>query len=113
MRRARRSYPRHALPLVTSLGGHPEIPYNPLKSLTRRHQWIIGHLRRGARILLDIEQRRALVYTWARGIEHLAEITVRALSDLIQAGILVATAKEGRIVHYSLVGAPPPPVWPD
>lgn len=113
MRRDRRSYPRHPLPLVTAIGGHPEISFDPLISLTRRHRLIIDHLQNGARILLDMEQRRALVYCFSRGIQHLVEITVRSLSDLIKAGILIATAKEGRIVHYGLVGAPPPPVWPD
>lgn len=75
-------------------------PPNAIR-LSPRHHSILNYLRSGARVLLDMDQRRALVYSFKQGVEHLAEITLRALSALIKAGMLVACAREGRLVHYS------------
>lgn len=101
MRRPRRSYPQHPLPLLTALGCTADLSLPPNAKLSPRHHVILKHLRGGARVLLDMDQRRALIYSFKRGIEHLAEITLRALSALVKAGMLVACAREGRLVHYT------------
>ena len=106
MRRPRRSYPRHPLPLLTALGCTADLSLPATSRLSPHQHSILHHLRDGARILLDMDQRKALLYSFKRGIQHLAQITLRALSALVRAGVLVACSREGRLVHYSYAPAP-------
>lgn len=105
MRRPRRSYPQHPLPLLTAMGCSQPLTMAPA-NLSRQQHWILKRLRDGARILLDMDQRRALIYSCRRGMEELAQITLRTLSSLVRAGILVAVAREGRLVHYDYALSP-------
>lgn len=99
MRRPRRSYPQHSLPLLAATGCSQPISM-ATTNLSRQQRWILKHLRNGARILLDMDQRRALIYSFRKGMEELAQITLRTLSSLVRAGVLIAVAREGRLVHY-------------
>jgi hypothetical protein len=101
--RVRKPRPLHPFPFIAGcrpLRG-PLIPAK-INSLTRAQNRILTQLRQGARILFDIDQKRALLYSLRRGIEHLAELTVRAIAGLLRAGKLAICAREGRLVHYAL-----------
>ena len=63
---------------------------------------ILSLLRDGARLLFDIERKRALVYSFRHGVEHLLEVTVRSLSSLLRSGSLVFCGRQGRLVFYML-----------
>lgn len=101
--KVRKPRPLHPFPVIagcrqpSSDGLHAE-----LHTLTRAELIVISHLKRGARILFDIEHKRALLYSFKRGVEHLAELTVRSLSSLLKAGKLIVAGREGRLVHYAL-----------
>jgi hypothetical protein len=104
MRRQRRSYPQHPFPLITVAGGDPRLEFPQDHRLSKQQQWLLNHIRQGARILFDMTQKRALLYSFKRGVEHLAEITIRALSGLLKTGLLAPTARDGRLIHYVYAG---------
>lgn len=105
MRRQRRSYPQHAFPLLSSPSGTQPLSFSSPFRLSKHQKWLLGQVRLGARILLDMNQKRALLYSFRRGIEELAEITLRALSRLVKMGFLTPAAMDGRVIHYSYSGA--------
>lgn len=79
-----------------------------LKHINSAEQKILDMLASGARILFDINRKRALVYSFRRGFEHLREITVRTLSSLVAQGRLVMVGREGKTVHYAIPGTVSP-----
>lgn len=71
------------------------------KSAPSRHQrHLLALLAQGARILFDIEAKRALVLY--QGFKSAGEMTVRALAELIRQGLVVMTGREGRLILYAL-----------
>jgi hypothetical protein len=58
-------------------------------------------LQQGARVLLDLESGRCLVYSCANGLRVLAQMTIRTLSQLLRQGALVMAARENHWVHYA------------
>lgn len=104
MRRQRRSYPQHPFPLISVAGNDQRLEFQHDLKLSKQQQWLLAHIRQGARILLDMTHKRALLYSFKRGIEHLTEITIRALSGLLKAGFIAPTAREGRLIHYGYAG---------
>lgn len=68
--------------------------------LSHAQRKVLSQLTEGARVLFDMQAKRALIY--GRGLRQLAELTVRALAELVRAGWLVVTGREGRLVHYAL-----------
>lgn len=76
-----------------------------LKAQSAAEQKIISMLSSGARVLFDIKQKRALIYSFRRGFQSLCEITVRTLSSLVAQGKLIMVGREGRMVHYALPGS--------
>lgn len=99
MRRPRRSYPQHPFPFM--LDGRPS-QSQPTSSrhLSKHQRWLIQHIRKGARVLLDLQHKKALLLSFKQGVAQLVEITIRVLSGLVDAGLLVPTTKEGRLVHF-------------
>ena len=71
-------------------------------SLNRFQKKVLDAMRQGARLLFDVDVGRALLYGFQRGIEQLAELSVRTLSALVRDGLLQVTRREGRLVHYAL-----------
>lgn len=104
MRRQRRSYPQHPFPLISAVSSDQQIEFANDKRLSKQQQWLLDHIKRGAKILFDMTQKRALLYSFRRGVEHLAEITIRSLSGLLKAGFLAPTARDGRLIHYGYAG---------
>lgn len=106
MRRRRRAYPTHALPYLahpTPEAARP-VPRSALiGKLSPAQVVLLERLAQGVRVLLDVERRRALLYSFQRGAESLGELSVRMLARLVRWGYLVATGREGRLVHYGLV----------
>lgn len=103
-RKHRKPRPIHPFPFVAGCRPLPDDQMRlEQRELTRAQIAILSHLQHGARILFDIEHKRALLYSFRRGIEHLAELTVRSLASLIKAGKLMVAGREGRLVHYALV----------
>ena len=99
--RPRRSYPRHAYPLLLAPPAPPgPAPLVAPARLSRKARAILASIERGARVLFDMEQGRALLYRFGRGIEHVGEMTVRMLARLVRQGLLVMAGREGRLVHY-------------
>lgn len=78
--------------------------------VSAQHRRVLAHLANGARLLLDIDHRRALLYTFRQGLRHLAELTIRTVGRLVRMGLLVVTGREGRRVHYALALPAPVPV---
>lgn len=72
--------------------------------LSQAQRKVLGQLADGGRVLFDIEAKRALIYSVRQGLRELAELTVRTLANLVKAGWLVVTGREGRLVHYALAG---------
>lgn len=99
----RKPRPLHPFPFVA---GCRPIPFDhdsiEPAPLSKAQINILDQLRNGARILFDIEHKRALLYSFKRGVEHLGEVTVRSLSKLLKNGWLTVCGREGRLIHYSL-----------
>ena len=100
---SKRSYPKHPFPFLLGEYTYPESStQNMYQALNKSERQVLSHLKQGARILFDIERRRALVYSFRRGIEHIAELSVRTLGHLVRQGVLVVAGREGRLIHYAL-----------
>lgn len=97
-----RSFPRHPFPVLA--GEHP--PTHGCRGarleLTKAERRVLEIMRGGGRILLDINAKRGLVYTFSRGARVLAEVTVRAISRLLRTGALAVCGRIGGVVHYAL-----------
>lgn len=104
MRRQRRSYPQHPFPFITLPDRVSQLEFPSQVKLSKHQKWLLSLIRQGARVLLDITEKRALLYSFKRGIEHLAQITIRALTTLIKAGLIAPTSRDGRLIHYSYSG---------
>lgn len=103
--RERRSYPRHPYPLLLAVGPEgcrPVASGKPAKPLSPRTRGILSAMERGARLLFDTAHGRALLYRFGRGIEMVAELTVRTLALLVKRGYLARSGQDGRLIHYSL-----------
>ena len=99
---SKRSYPRHAFPFLLGEYARTVSPLDVVHPFNKAERQILSHLKQGARILFDMEQKRALVYSFKRGIEHIAELSVRALAHLVRLGMLTVSGREGRLIHYAL-----------
>lgn len=101
------------------LSGKPTGPFPyliSLQPLIRRHQILNPHpiimnrfqknilqsMKKGAQLLFDIEAKRGLLYSFKKGVEHLAELSIRSLSMMVKEGLLRVLKREGRIIHYAL-----------
>lgn len=107
MRRSRHSYPAHPYPVLLTPPMVGTANFAAELRLTRFESGLLRKLKSGARVLFDMEQGRAMLYAFRRGIEALAEVTIRTLSRLVQAGHLYVSGREGRLVHFTLHGSSP------
>lgn len=62
-------------------------------------------IRKGARVLLDLQSGECVLYTCANGLKMLARLTIRTLAQLLRQGDLVMAARENQWVHYVHPGA--------
>jgi hypothetical protein len=111
MRRPRHSYPSHPYPILLScspsyLSSPAPVPPEALR-LTPFEASILRQLHQGARVLFDMKRGRALIYAFRRGIESIAELTLRTLAKFVECGWIYMSGREGRLVHFTLHGALP------
>lgn len=92
--------PEHPFPLLVQGITHPFA----VESITSAERNVLSLLQHGNRIVFDIKQKRGLVYRFCRGIETIMEISVRMLAALVKKAGLVPVGREGRLVHFALVG---------
>lgn len=57
-------------------------------------------LRNGARVLLDLDTGKCLLYSFSNGVKVLGTMTIRMLSQLLKLGDLVLAARENRWIHF-------------
>lgn len=57
-------------------------------------------LRDGARVLLDLDTGKCLLYSFSNGIRVLGTLTIRMLSQLLRIGDLVLASRENRWIHF-------------
>lgn len=70
--------------------------------LNRTQKNILKAMKSGARLLFDVEAKRGLLYSFQRGIQQLAELSIRSLAMMVKEGLLYVSGREGRLIHYSL-----------
>lgn len=97
-------FPHLIMPAAQDTGSGP-VAFNPAhkpmaQAPTRTQRRLLDLLAKGARILFDIEAKRALILS--QGFRSAGEVTVRALADLVRRGLVVMTGREGRLVLYRL-----------
>lgn len=95
--------PLHPFPfLIHEPYAKPEPRAPKAIALNRFERQLLDELRRGAKLMFDMKQGRALVYSWQAGLKELFEITVRTLARLVRIGRLVAVGRQERLVHYAM-----------
>ena len=110
--RALKKRPLHPFPRLAHVSSL-WIPPNPSSSSSIGHSLTFGarptkQLRRlseliekGARVLLDMKTKRALLYDFSQGIRTICEISVRMLSSLLKKGDIAPVAQHQHIIHYA------------
>lgn len=91
--------PLHPFPLLIS--GRC-VPTNTPMTAAERDVLLL--LKNGNRIVFDIQEKRGLIYRFSRGIETVMEISVRMLAALVKKCGLIPVSREGKFVHFILVG---------
>lgn len=106
--RSRRPYPQHPFPelVSTPVLGVPAPICEQHRQPSPKSAHILKSLATGARVLFDMNRKRALVYRFRHGLEEIVELSVRMLAWLVKRGYLVVSGREGKIVHYTPVRQP-------
>lgn len=96
--RTRRSFPRHACPLLSLGYARPSLIPAPA---SRQHRRLLQTLKEGAQVMFDLEKRRALVYSFQKGMQRIMELTARTLAWLVKEGHVALVGREGRLLLYT------------
>lgn len=75
----------------------PKHSFTPTKKVKQLSKLI----EQGARVLLDIKAKRALIYDFAQGLRMVCEISIRMLSSLLKTGQVIPVSKQQHLVHYA------------
>lgn len=71
---------------------------NPVRTPALRRYSRMLH--QGARVLLDLDTGKCLLYSFSNGIKVLGTLTIRMLSQLLRLGDIVMAARENRWIHF-------------
>ena len=88
---------------LSATTGEVRLSFPPTQ--TPAHRRFCDLIRKGARVLLDLESGQCLLYTCANGLKMIARLTIRTLSQLLRSGDLVLAARENHWIHYAHPGA--------
>lgn len=69
--------------------------------LTPNHKTIIQYLKTGASLLLDMKEKKVVLYE--AGIQLFKTLSIRTLSFLVKKGLVKVENREGARVHYTLM----------
>lgn len=92
--------PLHPFPHLLASPAHNGPIHPDPRTISPTQRRLLGLMAQGARILFDIQAKRALVY--GRGLRELGELSVRMLAHMVRQGWVIMTGREGRLVHYTL-----------
>ena len=99
-KKAVKNRPEHPFKYLASGYTNPKKQNNLQEYDTPAQKNILNHLKKGARLIFDIKEKRGLIYNFKKGINAILEVTVKMLSDLIKKGYIKIARKEGKVIHY-------------
>lgn len=102
MTTTRKPRPRNALPVLESGQSRqhppPRRPYD---------NQLVLFLRAGARIMVDIATRQAVLYSFSGGFKKIKTLTVRVVSRLLSCGDIALMASQNGVLHFSAQSGSP------
>lgn len=69
--------------------------------LTANHRHILHYLKTGASLLLDIKEKKVLLYE--SGVQLFKTLSIRTLSFLVKRGLIKVENREGERIHFALM----------